>query len=1796
MEKASEAPPALPEIPSSADYDSISDASYVRSTRLPNTPHSIDTVDAELTDSMMRIEDGRYVTYQPSAGALKALLKSKKYRYPSSNHSLIESSNLSSQSPGPGARTRHVDRYPTWSNDSVMPIPISREEIWTIIQDLTHKFGFQQSSAQNIYDHMLIMLDSRASRMTPTQALTTLHAEYIGGYNANYRKWYFAAQLDLDDDVGDRHNNRANGKNKKKKPKKESGISTSDEKIEIPIDSSLEHAELRWKQKMNTLSHQERVQQLALYLLIWGEAAVIRFTPECLCYIYKLAQDYFVSDACQRGEGVPEFTFLNNVISPLYDYIRDESYELIKGTYVKREKDHDSTIGYDDINQLFWYPESIERIVLKDKTKLHDIPFNERYLHLQDVNWKKSFRKTYKETRTWGHVFVNFNRIWIMHICMFWLYITYNANFMYMTAKEIKAGNTAKQWSMAGLCGAIATLLMIIGTIAEWCYVPLTRRNNGVLTRRFFMLLLLFFANVGPAVFVMFINFNQTISTLVAIVQFFLGIITTIVFAIIPPSRLFVKNKKKDENDDTRKSLASQTFTASFPTLSYKDRCTSVALWVGVFLCKYIESYFVLSLSFKDPLYVMTTMKITGCVKGTISTMICQYLPKVTLVMMFILNLVLFFLDTYLWYIIWNTIFSVAGSFYLGISIWTPWRNIFTRLPKRLYAKLLTTIDMDIKLKPKVLCSQIWNAIILSMYREHLLNVDHVQKLLYQQASNVQHLIEIDPNPWPPNWLISEQWLQVQRESDGKHTLRTPTFFIFQEDTNFKTEFYPEDGEADRRITFFAQSMSTPMPEPVSVENMPTFTVFTPHYSEKILLSLREIIREEDHNTRITLLEYLKQLHSAEWENFVKDTKVFAEESSLFAGDHSNLSFTNMNAMDISEKIIDAQMEKGKIDDVPFYGIGFKTASPEYILRTRIWASLRAQTLYRTVSGFMNYHTALKLLYRIENQDAFSEKMSEHDMEADLDAMARRKFKFLVSMQRYVKFSREELESVEFLFEAYPDLQIAYIDEVPSAEEGAQPEYWSALIDGRCERLENGRRKPIYRVKLPGNPILGDGKSDNQNHAIIFYRGEYLQLIDANQDNYLEECLKVRNVLGEFEEYVPAPSSPYSAQHEPVAIVGAREHIFSQNIGLLGDVAAGKEQTFGTLSQRNISKIGGKLHYGHPDFLNAIFMTTRGGVSKAQKGLHLNEDIYAGMSAFTRGGRIKHTEYYQCGKGRDLGFGSVLNFTTKIGSGMGEQMLSREYYYIGTQLPIDRFLTFFYSLPGFHINNIFIMWSVQIFMIVLILLGSMMSSVTLCDYNPFALITDPTTPAGCYNLTPVLEWVQRCVLSILSVFIIAFLPLFFQELTEKGLLSSVSRLLKHVFSLSPLFEVFMTQIYTNSLLQNISFGGAKYIATGRGFATSRISFSLLYSRFAGPSVYLGGRIFIFLLYASVAIWQGEYAYFWITAAALLLSPFFFNPHQFSFTDFMVDYREFLRWLSRGNSKPHSNSWIAYTRSARTRLTGFKRRTLEDQSANLAGDSPRAKFSNIFWSEIMMPFIQALLCMAAYAFVKSSPAEQSNTKVPHSNTSGLMRVGIVAFGPIALNAGAVAGCCVIGFIIFYEVMVVLENFNFQHALLGLIAAMSLQRWFLRLLTVVCLTREMQHDGANRAWWTGAWYNKGLGWHAVTQPGREFVCKIVEMSLFATDFLLGHLILITLSLFTLIPYVDWWHSTLLFWLRPSNQLSAPLYSVKQRRERKSISIRYGILFLVVALGMLLLIAAPVLVGPMLKFGLPRFVVTL
>ncbi|KEZ45482.1 1,3-beta-glucan synthase component FKS1 [Scedosporium apiospermum] len=1699
--------------------------------------------------------DERYNSYN------EGQMGSRGYRPPSSQISYANRSSGAS-TPNYGmdygnalpAGQRSREPYPAWTSDA--QIPLSKEEVEDIFIDLTSKFGFQRDSMRNMYDHFMTLLDSRASRMTPNQALLSLHADYIGGDNANYRKWYFAAHLDLDDAVGFA-NMKGKGlrrTRKKKKKNDEEGQTEAEILQGMEGDDSLEAAEFRWKTRMNRMSQHDRVRQIALYLLCWGEANQVRFMAECLCFIFKCADDYLNSPACQNlVEPVEEFTYLNNVITPLYQYIRDQGYEISDGVYVRRERDHNKTIGYDDCNQLFWYPEGIERIVLEDKTRLVDIPPAERYLKLKDVAWKKCFFKTYKETRSWFHLLVNFNRIWVIHLTMFWFYTAHNSPSLVLGNKYEQRKNNqppgSQQWSIVGVGGGIASLIQILATLAEWAYVPRRWAGAQHLTKRLLFLIAIFIINIAPSVYVFGFSepiLKETIAKVLGIVQFFVAVATYIFFSVMPLGGLFGSYLTKN----SRRYVASQTFTASYPQLSGNDRAMSYGLWLLVFGAKFGESYAFLTLSIRDPIRYLSIMKIECLGDFMIGKVLCENQPSILLGLMIFTDLVFFFLDTYLFYVLINTLFSIARSFYLGASILTPWRNVYARLPKRIYSKILATTDMEIKYKPKVLISQIWNAIVISMYREHLLAIDHVQKLLYHQ---------------------------VPSEQEGKRTLRAPTFFVSQEDHSFKTEFFPAHSEADRRLSFFAQSLSTPIPEPLPVDNMPTFTVLIPHYSEKILLSLREIIREDEPYSRVTLLEYLKQLHPHEWDCFVKDTKILADESSQFNGDYEK-----------NEK----DSAKSKIDDLPFYCIGFKSSAPEYTLRTRIWASLRSQTLYRTVSGFMNYSRAIKLLYRVENPEVVQMFGGNSDkLERELERMARRKFKLCISMQRYAKFKKEEMENAEFLLRAYPDLQIAYLDEEPPLAEGEEPRLYSALIDGHSEIMENGMRRPKFRIQLSGNPVLGDGKSDNQNHSLIFYRGEYIQLIDANQDNYLEECLKIRSVLAEFEEMKVDNVSPYtpgvkSPVKHPVAILGAREYIFSENIGILGDVAAGKEQTFGTLFARTLAQIGGKLHYGHPDFLNGIFMTTRGGVSKAQKGLHLNEDIYAGMNASLRGGRIKHCEYYQCGKGRDLGFGSILNFTTKIGTGMGEQMLSREYYYLGTQLPLDRFLSFYYAHAGFHLNNMFIMLSVQMFMITLLNLGALKHETIACNYNPDVPITDALLPTGCANTDALTDWVYRCVWSIFFVAFLAFIPLVVQEATERGVWRAATRLAKQLFSFSLFFEVFVTQIYANSVQQDLSFGGARYIGTGRGFATARIPFGVLYSRFAGPSIYFGARLLMMLLFATVTIWQAALTYFWVSMLALVVSPFMFNPHQFAWNDFFIDYRDFLRWLSRGNSRSHASSWIAFCRLSRTRITGYKRKALGDPSKKMSADVPRAAITNLFFGEILVPLLLVVVTLIPYLYINAQTGVSEGAEDTNGPTNSLIRIAIVAFGPIAINAGtfvlaAIAhGVAVVMLLVFFEVMFFLEGFHFPRTLAGMIAVVAIQRFVFKLIISLALTREFKTDQANIAFWTGKWYS--MGWHSVSQPAREFLCKITELSMFAADFILGHILLFLMLPVILIPKVDMIHSMMLFWLRPSRQIRPPIYSMKQTKLRRRRVIRYAILYFVMLVVILGLIVGPTVAG--------------
>jgi len=153
---------------------------------------------------------------------------------------------------------------------------------------------------------------------------------------------------------------------------------------------------------------------------------------------------------------------------------------------------------------------------------------------------------------------------------------------------------------------------------------------------------------------------------------------------------------------------------------------------------------------------------------------------------------------------------------------------------------------------------------------------------------------------------------------------------------------------------------------------------------------------------------------------------------------------------------------------------------------------------------------------------------------------------------------------------------------------------------------------------------------------------------------------------------------------------------------------------------------------------------------------------------------------------------------------------------------------------------------------------------------------------------------------------------------------------------------------------------------------------------------------------------------------------------------------------------------------------------------------------------------------------------------------------------------------------------LEGLSFSKAILGMITVIAIQRWFYKLIIVLFLTREFKADTSNIAFWTGKWY--GLGMHAMSQPGRELLCKMTEMGFFAADFILGHVVLFIMTPALLVPYIDKAHSIMLFWLRPSRQIRPPIYTAKQTKLRRRRVVRFSILFFILLVVFVALVAGP------------------
>ncbi|XP_010265915.1 PREDICTED: callose synthase 3 [Nelumbo nucifera] len=690
----------------------------------------------------------------------------------------------------------------------------------------------------------------------------------------------------------------------------------------------------------------------------------------------------------------------------------------------------------------------------------------------------------------------------------------------------------------------------------------------------------------------------------------------------------------------------------------------------------------------------------------------------------------------------------------------------------------------------------------------------------------------------------------------------------------------PTNLEARRRISFFSNSLFMDMPPAPKVRNMLSFSVLTPYYSEDVLFSINGL--EKQNEDGVSILFYLQKIFPDEWTNFLERVGVESEEE-LRRND------------ELEEEL-------------------------------RLWASYRGQTLTRTVRGMMYYRKALELQafldmakdddllqgYKAAELNTDEHSKDERSLFAQCQAVADMKFTYVVSCQQYGIHKRSgdaRAQDILRLMTTCPSLRVAYIDEVEETSKSKKPGqkvYYSALVKAALPKSINSTEpvqnldQVIYRIKLPGPAILGEGKPENQNHAIIFTRGEGLQTIDMNQDNYMEEALKMRNLLQEFLKKHDGVRCP--------TILGLREHIFTGSVSSLAWFMSNQETSFVTIGQRLLANpLKVRFHYGHPDVFDRLFHLTRGGVSKASKIINLSEDIFAGFNSTLREGNVTHHEYIQVGKGRDVGLNQISLFEAKIANGNGEQTLSRDIYRLGHRFDFFRMLSCYFTTVGFYFSTLITVLTVYVFLygrLYLVLSGleeGLSTQPAIRDNKPLQ--------------------VALASQSFVQLGFLMALPMMMEIGLERGFRTALSDFVLMQLQLAPVFFTFSLGTKTHYYGRTLLHGGAEYRGTGRGFVVFHAKFADNYRLYSRSHFVKGIELLILLVVYQIFghTYRSSVAYvlitisMWFMVGTWLFAPFLFNPSGFEWQKIVDDWTDWNKWISNrgGIGVPPEKSWESW---------------------------------------------------------------------------------------------------------------------------------------------------------------------------------------------------------------------------------------------------------------------------------------------
>uniref|UniRef100_A0A0E0JJS1 1,3-beta-glucan synthase n=1 Tax=Oryza punctata TaxID=4537 RepID=A0A0E0JJS1_ORYPU len=1178
---------------------------------------------------------------------------------------------------------------------------------------------------------------------------------------------------------------------------------------------------------------------IGLYLLIWGEASNVRFMPECLCYIFHqmarqlhkmIEENYFQSPPGFEEEG----SFLKTAIEPIYKVLQKEAHKSKGGT-----AGHSTWRNYDDLNEHFWSEKCFARLNWP-----WDLTADFFY---QGRTTSTKPKTNFVEVRTFLHIFRSFNRMWMFFILAFqaMLIVSWNSSgSLSGLADATVFRSVLSVFITAALLNFIKVTLDILLTFQAWGNMDWTQIVRYLL--KFFVAIawiiilpLAYSSSIrNPSGAGKLLNswvgnwHNPSVYNVAIIIYIVPDILAAFLF-LLPQLQNIMERSNWRVVGLLMWWIQPRLYVARGMHEDILSIIKYVFFWVVLLTCKLAFSFYVEISPMIGPTKFLLNQRagnyewheIFPFLPHNLGVVITIWAPIVMIRTLGMLR---------------ARFKSMPEAF--NKSNATAHREVPTALHMAMtskegdYHELIEKIRLDRDRYNAVI--ECYESLILILKNLLLDNndqiiIDAIHKTVLNSVENNTlledfHMAEIGK---VSNTLAKLLHLLSNESNDG--TAERKIVNSLQDFMEITTRDFMKDGQGILKDENERKQRFTHLDMDMIKDVFWKEKFVRLHLLLTMKDSAMDVPTNLDARRRITFfanslfMKMPKAPQVLDMISFSVLTPYYNEEVLYSSHELNKKNEDGISILFYLQKIYPDEwknfLERIGVD--PENGEAVKG----YMDDVRIWASYRGQTLART-DELLNYN-AMRML-----------KASKDSREKGL------------------------YENILNLMLTYPALRIAYIDEkeVPLPNGKMEKQYYSVLVKGNDEE--------IYRIRLPGKPTdIGEGKPNNQNHAIIFTRGEALQAIDMNQDNYLEEAFKMRNLLEEF--------LIKHGKSEPT-ILGVREHIFTGRV---------------------------RFHYGHPDVFDRIFHLTRGGISKASKVINLSEDIFAGFNSTLRQGNVTHHEYIQLGKGRDVGMNQISNFEAKVANGNGEQTLCRDIYRLGHRFDFYRMLSLYFTTVGFYFNSMVAVLTVYVFLygrLYLVLSGlekSILQDPQIKNIKPFenALATQ----------------------SVFQLGMLLVLPMMIEVGLEKGFGRALGEFVIMQLQLAPVFFTFHLGTKTHYYGRTILHGGAKYRGTGRGFVVRHAKFAENYRMYSRSHFVKALELLILLIvylaygisYRSSSLYLYVTISIWFLVFCWLFAPFVFNPSCFEWHKTVDDWTDWWHWMSNrgGIGLAPEQSWEAW---------------------------------------------------------------------------------------------------------------------------------------------------------------------------------------------------------------------------------------------------------------------------------------------